>query len=238
MVTKSYRYLLAAALTSFAAGTAHAASVVVSTTAGWDGSSAVYNWGQGSVTQTYGQTVTAPSGTAALNGFSFIIQDLNDNAVLGASGPITYQANVYQWDPSGSHPFGAALYQSAVSTTPGTGTGLFIETSFNTGTVPVTPGTQYVLFLTTDGIVGSANGSTAWAYQFTDPYAGGAFWFLNDANAANLTATAWTDSTFFGQAGGNDLIFTATFQVPEPVGAALFGTALLGLGLVKSRRRA
>jgi hypothetical protein len=180
---------LAVAL-SVAASAAQAGTVTIDTTPSWNGSSTVYPWGYDGVTETYGQTVTAPAYGTSLQDFSFIIQDVNDYEGLGVPGPITYQAYVYAWDPTTQHPTGPALYQSAVLQTPGTNTGNFITTTFNTAGVGVIAGAQYILFLTTDGIATPTDGNTDWAFPYSDVYPGGAFEFLNDPNFGDLLTTA------------------------------------------------
>ena len=222
-----------AVVLSLAAGAAQAGAVTIDTAPGWDGSSAVFPWGHSGVTETYGQTVTAPSTATALNSFSFIIQDVNDFVGGGVPGPITYQAYVYAWDSVGQHPTGAALFQSAVLQTPGTNTGNFLTTGFNTAGTSVSGNAQYVMFLTTDGISTPTDGNTAWAFPFSDVYAGGAFEFLNDPSFADLTTTPWTNSSTFGSPAGSDLIFTASFQVPEPVSVGLLGLGFVALSLLR-----
>src|SRR5262245_15785995 len=111
---------------------APAGTVTIDTTPSWDGSSSVWPWGHNNVTETYGQTVTAPQFASALQQFSFVIRDVNDFLGLGVPGPITYQAYVYQWDPVAGHITGAALFQSPVLQTPGTDTGAFQTVGFDT----------------------------------------------------------------------------------------------------------
>jgi hypothetical protein len=218
------------------AGVAQAATIVIDTTPSWDGSSTVFPSGHDSVTETYGQSVTAPAYASSLQGFSFIIQDVNDFEGLGVPGPITYQAYVYQWDSAGGHLTGPALWTSPMLQTSGTNTGAFLTTSFATPGVAVTPNQQYMLFLTTDGIASPTDGNTDWAFPFSDVYAGGAFRFVNSANFADLSTTAWSDSSAFGSGAGDDLIFTAAFAVPEPMSVGLFGCALAGLVLLHRRQ--
>lgn len=204
------------------AGTARAGTITIDTTPSWDGSSTVWPWGHNGATQTYGQTVTAPAFATSLENFSFIVQDVNDylNGVL--PGPIKYQAYVYAWDSVNVQPTGPALYQSAVQQTPGTNTGNFMTLSFATAGTAVFPGTQYVLFLTTDGIANPTDGNTAWAFPFADVYSGGQFQFLNDSIGT------WQDSSSFSEPAAEDLIFTAAFKVPEP---APLGLLVVGLGV-------
>jgi PEP-CTERM motif len=221
---------------TLAAGTAQA-GLTIDTTPSWDGSSVVFPWGHNDVTETYGQTVTAPAGAKSLNQFSFLIQDVNDYEGIGVPGPITYQAYVYAWDPVGQHITGSPLFQSSVLQTPGTNTGNFFSATFNTPGAAVTPNAQYIMFLTTDGITSPTDGNTAWAFPFSDVYSGGAFRFMNDPNFADLSTTVWSDSSAFGGNAGDDLIFTATFNAPEPASLGVLGLGLAALGLMRRGRR-
>ncbi len=220
---------------TLAAGAAQAA-VTIDTTPSWDGSSVVFPWGHNDVTETYGQTVTAPAEAKSLTRFDFIIQDVNDFEGFGVPGPITYQAYVYAWDPVAQHITGSPLFKSAVLQTPGTNTGDFFTANFNTHDAAVTPGAQYMMFLTTDGIATPTDGNTAWAFPFSDVYSGGAFRFLNDPSFGDLSTTAWSDSSAFGSGAGDDLIFSASFSTPEPASIGLLGVGLAALGALRRRR--
>jgi hypothetical protein len=213
---------------SVMAGTAQAGTIPIDTTPSWNGSDVVYPWGHNNVTQTYGQTVTAPAHAIGLDDFSFIVQDANDYIGLGVPGPIKYQAYVYGWDSVNVQPTGPALFQSPVQQTPGTNTGNFMTLSFATPGTAVVGGNQYLLFLTTDGIASPPDGNTAWAFPFADVYAGGQFQFMNDSDGF------WSNASGFSPAG-SDLAFTATFNVPEPATLGLLGASLAALAA--SRRR-
>jgi hypothetical protein len=229
--------VIATLTTCLLTGMGQAGAVTIGTTASWDGSSSVYPWGHNDVTETYGQSVTAPAHATSLQGFSFIIQDVNDYVGLGVPGPITYQAYVYQWDPVTQHITGSALWQSGVLQTPGTNTGAFQTTSFSTPGASVTPNKQYMLFLTTDGIATPTDGNTDWGFLYSDAYSGGAFQYLNDPNFSDLSTISWSNSSAFGSDPGSDLAFTASFQIPEPASVGLLGFAMLGLGVLHRRRR-
>jgi hypothetical protein len=163
---------------------------------------------------------------------------VNDYIGAGTPGPIAYQAYLQAWDAATGHATGPALWQSPVLQTPGTDTGAFFPVAFATGGTPVVAGAQYVLYLTTNGLAAPSLGNTAWAFPYADVYAGGAFRFLNDPNFASLTTLTWEDSAAFGLPAGSDLIFAATFDVPEPASAGMLGLALAARGLVRRRRPA
>ena len=116
-----------------------------------------------------------------------------------------YQAFVYQWDSINSRITGTALYSSGVVTAPSAAT--FTPVTFNTGSVLLTPGQQYVLFLSTSNQQPQANGTYKYGYLPNNTaYPGGQFVFQNNgANFGDLSATPWTIFT-------QDLAFMATFN--------------------------
>src|SRR2546430_539890 len=80
------------------------ASVVVTNTPAWDGSTLVSAWGSGS-TPTYGETVTVPTdGNSVLSSFTF--------EVFGTGGStISFAANVQAW--SGTATIGSPLFSGS-----------------------------------------------------------------------------------------------------------------------------
>lgn len=161
-------------------------------------------------TTNYGQVVTAPEAT--LNSFSF--------RVLVPS-TVVIRGEVYAWD--GTKATGPALYESAARTTSDASAQ---DITFDTGAVPVNPGSQYVLFLTAakDFEVSTGQGSVRRVPGTT--YAGGAAVYLNSGtNEAQWTTTGWSVINVF------DFQFRARFSSGEALSVTKSGT---GTGTVTS----
>ena len=124
----------------------------VNTLPSWNGTSFVSSWGAPN-TATYGETITPTATQTRLGSFTFELAQTGGTAQQ-------YQAFVYQWDPTNQHIVGSALYTSGVLTAPSGAA--FSPVTINTGSVALTPGQQYVLFLTTSTISSQANGSYKW----------------------------------------------------------------------------
>lgn len=160
----------------------------------WNGSQFISSWGVPN-TATYGQTITPTAGQTRLSGFTFNLFQAG-----GATAP-QYQAFVYAWDGTNSRITGSALFTSGVFTAP-TGAA-FTPVSINTGTVVLTPGQQYVLFLTTSTVSGQSEGNYRWGSVNNATYAGGRFVFRNNGtDFSQLSTTSWS---FINE----DLAFTA-----------------------------
>lgn len=198
--------------------TASAASITVA------GDGDIGSWGVLN-TATYGQTLTAEG--SQLTDFTFYLGRRS-----GGSGDIQYRAYLYQWD--GSKATGSAVWQSAISVlTPGVNP---FPVSFAPNAA-VTNGSQYVLFFSTSGLQAGQPQSTArWNTNSTNPYAGGAFVYMNNTdNFALLTSNSW-DTSF----SGRDLQMNVTFDgagVPEPSTYAMISAGLAALVALHRRRR-
>jgi hypothetical protein len=154
------------------------------------------------------------------------------------------KAYVFAWAGSllgggGGGATGPALYSSPSSIVfTGTGTGNFIPVTINTGGINLTPGGQYVAFLTISdpSDYAASSGTTSWGINLFSHVAnsgGGGFVFYNNGNNfAALNTTPWGNFTDFG-----DLAWKATFTaaIPEPVTLAVFG--LMAAGAFGVRRR-
>src|SRR2546423_7731695 len=118
----------------------------------WNGSSFISSYGVPN-TATYGQTFTPTGSQTRLNGFTV--------EVGFASAGIASQAFVYQWDSVNSRIIGPALFSSGtINVAAGAG---FTAVSVNTSGVTLTPGQQYVVFLSTSNLQGGApNSSSRW----------------------------------------------------------------------------
>src|ERR1700754_361025 len=166
----------------------------IDTNPAWNGSQFISSWGVPN-TATYGQTITPTSGQTRLSGFSFQLQQNS-----GATAP-QYQAFVYAWDATNQRITGSSLFTSAVFTAP-TGAA-FTPVSINTGTIVLTPGQQYVLFLTTSTRTGQSEAAYRWGSVSDTAYAGGRFVYQNNGtNFSQLSTASWSNI-------GIDLAFTA-----------------------------
>jgi uncharacterized protein with beta-barrel porin domain len=182
----------------------------IDTTPQWDGSNFISSWGVTN-TATYGQTITPTTGQRILTGFTFELARTSGTASQ-------YQAFVYQWDSANNRITGTALFSSAVFTAPAATT--FTAVTINTGSIVLTPGQQYVLFLSTSNQQPQASASYKYGSLTNNTtYAGGQFVFQNNgANFGNLSTSSWSSIA-------DDLAFTAMlngFVSPMlPTGAAI-----------------
>ena len=161
---------------------------------------------------TAGQVVTAPAGITSLRSFTLWLED---------PPAFSFRAYVYAW--SGTGATGPALYESGDLHTPSESS--FEAVPVTTGGVAVTPGQQYVLFLSrsaeqaADAGVSANDGietaEAAWIMfpgELPPPYTEGKFVFLNNG----YDTTGWTTRTWFEQTN-SDARFEATFDTPAPV---------------------
>lgn len=150
----------------------------------WNGTSFISSWGITN-TATYGQTFTPNGVQTTLNGFTV--------KVGYGTADAPYQAYVYAWDGGNSRLTGGALFTSAPGVaTQGAG---FTSYSFNTGPVALTPGQQYVVFLSTSGLqAAQPNSAFRWGALTNDAaIPGGRFVFQNNGdNFANLSTVGWS----------------------------------------------
>jgi autotransporter-like protein len=177
---------------AFLALAASANAQSINTIPQWDGVQFISSWGVPN-TATYGQTITPTVGQTRLSSFTFQLNQTSGTAPQ-------YQAFVFQWDATNQRIIGPALFGSSVFTAPGSG---FSPVTINTGNVVLTPGQQYVLFLTTSTIGGQPNSSYRYGSVANTAYGGGQFVFQNNgSNFNNLSTVGW--STI-----GQDLAFQA-----------------------------
>jgi uncharacterized protein with beta-barrel porin domain len=114
-----------------------ASAQTIDTIPQWNGTSFISSWGVPN-TATYGQTFTPTVQQTRLSSFTMELGQ------IGGTGP-QYQAFIYQF--VNDRISGPALFTSGVFTAPAGAA--FTSVTINTGTVTLTPGLQYVLFLTT-----------------------------------------------------------------------------------------
>jgi hypothetical protein len=187
-------------------------TTVVTTTNSWNGTDFIQNFGEPD-TATYGQVFVAPPQTPILTSFTFYIKNLTSFA--------KFKFYVMAWN--GTHATGPILYQSASNSTAGS-VG-FQPYTFYTGQLDLTPGSNYVAFVSTSTLQDGGSSSAAVGAPIGDTYPGGNFvYFNNGINFALLTSSAWN---FFA---GRDLAFVATFESPQSI-VFNFETGLQGFTL-------
>lgn len=148
-------------------------------------------------TSVYGQTVTAPARSTALNAFSFQIE---------SSGPMVVRGEVYAWD--GRKATGSALFESDPLTLVGDSTAHVV--SFRTGGTELRPGSEYVLFATLlRDVQPDSPDSSAW--PTTGDVMPGQVVFLNARSFDQVTRTPWD------AAPSMDLMYTAEFEAAPTV---------------------
>ncbi|MFB6448920.1 autotransporter outer membrane beta-barrel domain-containing protein [Bradyrhizobium tunisiense] len=180
-VTRKALWLGSAAL--LALGTS-AQAQNIDTMSQWDGTQFISSWGVPN-TATYGQTFTPTGAQSRLSGFTFQLYQTSGTAPQ-------YQAFVYAFDPGTQRITGSALFSSGIFTAPSGAS--FQTVSINTGSVVLSPGQQYVLFLTTSTVTGQANGSYRWGSVANTAIPNGQFVFQNNGtNFAQLSSAGWSN---------------------------------------------
>lgn len=155
----------------------------IDTMSQWNGITSISSWGVPN-TATYGQTFVPTSGQTHLSGFTFQLSQ------TGGTAP-QYQAFVYAFDPTTQRITGSALFRSGIFTAPSGAP--FQTVSIGTGNVVLSPGQQYVLFLTTSTITGQANGTYKWGTVTNTAIPTGQFVFQNNGtNFAQLSSANWS----------------------------------------------
>lgn len=214
------------------------ANTTFDTTPSWNGSDSIAPFGNPN-TSTYGETFISPTDNV-LNDFTFYVKP-DQGASLSVKG------YVYQWTGSllgggGGGAVGSSLFASASSMIINDSS-MFNAVTVNTGGVTLTPGSQYVAFLTVSNPTdyASTTGTSVWgntAYSHVSNDGGGGFVFYNNGNNfSNLNTVAWDNFGDFG-----DLAWKANFSknnadVPEPGSiASMLGIGIFGVGMVRRRR--
>jgi hypothetical protein len=174
----------------------------ISTLAGWDGGRQIGMFGAAPGGTAYGQSFTVPVNAPVLDQFTFWL-----NAGGGAQPNIVFSAYAMAWD--GSKASGPVLWKSGALTGP---TSVMQRYDIDVGALRLSPGAQYIAFLSTIEYLGSfpSNAQVLMGYGF-NPYADGRFYALvNATDMARLTSAPWDTD-----AGGDfDAAFIARFSSP------------------------
>jgi hypothetical protein len=160
----------------------------------WDGALSVFSWGDPN-TATYGQTFTAIDN--AVKSFSFYVNDIEGT-------PVVFSAHIYAWD--GAKATGSPIFSSGALSTDGIG-GAFEEIKINTPGASVTPGNEYVAFLSCSDYFPTGGGAS-WGNSGSDVFPGTFVFLNNGADFGALFTTNWSQD-FNGP--GVDLATCITF---------------------------
>jgi hypothetical protein len=172
--------------------------------------------------QTFGEIFTAPDGIQNLSSFSFYM----GNPVQVQPGNIITGAYIATW--AGTHA-GNLLYDSGGLDYDNLGNE---ELTFKTEGLFVTPGQQYVMFLSTSKFDGQSQGEAYASAGDTNQYLNGFAYFKNGGGFDNLFTNDW-DAYGLQPDWAVDLEFD---NVPEPGSLMLLGSGLLG-GIGVLRRK-
>ncbi len=217
------------------AGNSNLRATTYDTTPSWDGVDNIDAFGQPN-TSTYGQTFIAPA-DSRLDDFTFYLQG-------GESVHLSMKAYVFSWSGSmlgggGGQATGSPLYASPASILLD-GNSTFQPVTVNTGGTFLTPGEQYVAFLTIsnpddyDVSIGTAVWGDIRSGHVPNNGGGGFVFFNNGSDFGALNTEVWDNFEDFG-----DLAWTAHFgAVPEPSSFALAALGLTGLAVFHLRHRA
>jgi hypothetical protein len=174
-------------------------------------------------TQTYGEVFTVPDGVNNISSFSFYFGNSID------SGNIIFGDYIATW--TGTHA-GSLLYQNGPFDYDNVGDQTVILFTAGHGGVAVTPGQQYVMFLSTSQFHGQSFGSTYSSSGDPNDNLNGFAYFNNGSNFNELFTNSWDN---FGLQP--DLAVDIRFNnAPEPGSLILLGTGILG-GLGVLRRK-
>ncbi|MEM7553528.1 MAG: PEP-CTERM sorting domain-containing protein [Cyanobacteria bacterium P01_A01_bin.84] len=186
--------------------TGAAQAAMINTISSWNGRRSARPFGERN-TATYGQTFTVGADNI-LDNFTFFLQN--------KSGPdaVDFAAYVMAWN--GAKATGSKLYESTQRSTDLNVPGMQ-KFTFKTGGINLTPGAQYVAFLSASDFFDGIRGKAKMGYLGRDIYYGGGFVFSNNrSNFKKLKRQKW--SHFHGRDAAFKASFSSTKQeVPEPL---------------------
>jgi hypothetical protein len=175
------------------------------------------SWGE-TDTATFGQTFIAPA-DFNLTGFSFSLAHQTGGASL-------FRYYVMAW--SGTNASGSVLYESSTKTAVGTTDAIYTA---DVGSLLLTPGDQYIAFLSTSEVFDGTLDGGQMAFVSGDSYSGGEMVFNN--NGSDLGSLTSPTNWILLNA---DAVFVAHFTgVPEPASLCLVSAGGLMLMLMKRR---
>jgi len=186
------------------------AQVTIDTFPEWDGSTTANSWGPDS-TRHYGQTLTVPSGFGLLSSYRFAFGEPTES--------FDFTLNVAPWTGT---TIGTPVYTSALLTFVGPGSGNFVEFTVSDIEVVLTPGAEYVVYVSADqggsGSAGQAHlGPGPTNVQSADPLAG-QYVFSNDPDPFAV----WDGLSDYAS---GDTAFTAVFlALLDLTGSDLFAS--------------
>ena len=177
--------LLVAAPPAGAATTATDKKPTIDTYSDWDGGSILVPFGNPQ-TSNYGQTITVPDGNKSLKWFEFYMEPSS------GSGTMKVRGEVYGWDGTKAT---TEVYESkAKKVTLDIADPTFQGVKIKTKGAKLTPGKQYVMFLTIDKDYDYAPGlQSAWPVHTTDDLPGGnTVWLNSDGDESQWTTVPWS----------------------------------------------
>jgi hypothetical protein len=199
--------------------------LILSNSPAWNGGDYITPFGEPEIA-TIGQTFTADAAHSELLGFTFLLKS-------DAGGNVDFRGYVSAWD--GAKLTGPLLFSSDVRTLPA-GTNAFQPVTFDIDDLLLTPGAQFVAFLSTSGFFDSVDGTAGIAAPvLSDTYAfGNLVIALNGDDFDTLFENAWEEIF------GIDLAFTMEFPsgaVPEPAAFGVIGATVLLLIIARRSLR-
>lgn len=221
------------------------AATIIDTTLNTPRSNTAFGmFGEGAI-EANGQTFTVPNDNSVLTSVAFRISD--DTIFLFSEqypGVTRYVFAVAEWDATTNTINGPILAQSDLYSVPTIPNGndfnfRFEWTTFNTGRLNLTPGGQYVAFVTSliEGIQDLERDIAMIEILETPTYEGGTHVYLASTLSRPSWYEDWSDVVWTLPLDGvvNDTSFRATFvAVPEPGTLVVAG----GLAMLALRRRA